>query len=151
MAASPTDIVVDKFIKQVSTIFKSNGYIDFPGAQLQVMPENHCTLEWDTPQDDSCPGHILEWDDTDPDYIIVTSSQYPKKVASRKSNSSGSLRFMVPTKIERGMRELVRDTMEDLDTDPGLQEKAGIKSVSLVEDTPRKAVWHLTRTEERQD
>ncbi|KAK8919613.1 hypothetical protein VCV18_008439 [Metarhizium anisopliae] len=151
MAASPTAAVVDKFIKHVSTVFKNNDYIDFPDAQLQVLPKNHCILKWNTPQDDSCPGHILEWDDTDPDYIIVTSSQYPKKVASRKSKSPGSLRFMVPTKIERGMRELVRDTMEDLDTDPGLQEKTGIKSVSLVEDTPRKAVWHLTRTEERQD
>ncbi|EFY91261.1 hypothetical protein J3458_000502 [Metarhizium acridum] len=151
MIASPTAVAVDEFIKQMSTVFKSNDYIEFPGAQLQVMPEKHCIITWDTRQDDSCPGHILKWDDTNADYIIVTSSQYSKKVASRKSNSPRAVRFMIPAKTECGMRQLVRDTMEDLQKDPELQEKAAIKSVSLVEDTPRKAVWHLTRTEERRD
>ncbi|KHN99140.1 uncharacterized protein MAM_02838 [Metarhizium album ARSEF 1941] len=143
-------VAVNKFKQRISTIFKSKATIEFPGASLKVTADKSCILRWKTRQDDSCPGHIMEWDDTSPDYIKVTSFQYPKTIPPRNSESRRAVCFKIPVRKDCGMRRVMSLTMTDLVADGVLRDKAGIKSVELIQKTPQKAIWHLVRVEEKQ-
>ncbi|TWU73065.1 hypothetical protein ED733_003242 [Metarhizium rileyi] len=144
---SSTSVEVDRFLRQIATIFKSSHLIDFPGFELHVTTERRCILIWNTRQNDRCPGHILEWDDTNPRYIKVTSSQYAKTIKC-DIRFPKTLHIQMPTTMDCGMRKLVYDTMIDLLMDSVLRKKAGIKSVTMTQNTPKKAVWLLTRVKE---
>lgn len=140
-----TPSVITNFFSEVSEIFRSTALLDFPGATVEVTPQNRCKFIWDTVQDDSCPHHVLEWDCTNASYIEITSFQYSKTIAPRPDAPRNTVAFRIPTATAVGMREILNHTMETLKTDFLLLEKLHITSVTMEKDTPKETVWILTR------